>query len=285
MYGITTNYASTAALRNLQSINAQLDKTQTRIASGLRIASAKDGAAAWSAATTVRAEVSKYDAIRDGLGYFKAAADTASTAAQSIVDALNTIKQGVANYQATSDTDEQAAIMSSISGAQATIKAALAASKTDGKDWLSNAAAISFNVGVNSAGAFVTDGFTTAVDLDDTLTNVDATGGGSGKFITNFLAADITASASSLNTALDTAIGDATTIAVGLGAMAERIDSHSTFLKTISDIKNSALSSLVDANMEEESTKLSALQVQQSLATQALQISNASSQNILRLFQ
>ena len=42
---------------------------------------------------------------------------------------------------------------------------------------------------------------------------------------------------------------------------------------------------LVDADMNEESTKLQALQVQQQLGIQALSIANSSSQSILRLFQ
>jgi flagellin len=42
---------------------------------------------------------------------------------------------------------------------------------------------------------------------------------------------------------------------------------------------------LVDANMEEESTKLQALQVQQQLGIQALSIANSTSQNILSLFR
>jgi flagellin len=42
---------------------------------------------------------------------------------------------------------------------------------------------------------------------------------------------------------------------------------------------------LVDADMEEESTRLQALQVQQQLGIQALSIANAASQQILRLFK
>ncbi|MBB6167626.1 flagellin-like hook-associated protein FlgL, partial [Chelatococcus composti] len=41
----------------------------------------------------------------------------------------------------------------------------------------------------------------------------------------------------------------------------------------------------VDANMEEESTKLQALQVQQQLGIQALSIANSSMQNVLSLFR
>ena len=42
---------------------------------------------------------------------------------------------------------------------------------------------------------------------------------------------------------------------------------------------------LVDADLNEESTKLQALQAQQQLGIQALSIANANSQNILSLFR
>ncbi|MEF2071728.1 flagellin [Consotaella aegiceratis] len=288
MYGITTNYASTAALRNLQSINKSLETTQGRIASGLKVASAKDGAAAWSAATAIRSEISTYGTLIDDLDYYSAAADTAATAAESIVDALNDIKTALTNYQNTSDTDEQDAYVDEIEAAQDTIIAALAASTTDSVDWLSNTTAISFNTGVDSSGGLLTDGYTPGVDLDDVLTNT-AIGGTNSltTFITTFTSSDMSSSSKidDIEDAIDTAITNATSIATGLGAMADRIDSHETFLQAIYDIKESALSTLVDADMEEESAKLSALEVQQQLAITALQISNSSSQNILALFQ
>lgn len=45
------------------------------------------------------------------------------------------------------------------------------------------------------------------------------------------------------------------------------------------------LGALVDADMNEESTKLQALQVQQQLGVQSLSIANQNSQNILSLFK
>ena len=42
---------------------------------------------------------------------------------------------------------------------------------------------------------------------------------------------------------------------------------------------------LVDADMNEESTKLKALQTQQQLGIQALSIANSNSDNILQLFR
>ncbi len=45
------------------------------------------------------------------------------------------------------------------------------------------------------------------------------------------------------------------------------------------------IGSLVDANMEEASARLQALQVQQQLGTQALSIANKAPQNLLSLFR
>ena len=56
-------------------------------------------------------------------------------------------------------------------------------------------------------------------------------------------------------------------------------------MKALQDANTTAVGALVDANMEEESTKLKALQTQQQLAVQSLSIANASTQNILTLFR
>ncbi len=61
--------------------------------------------------------------------------------------------------------------------------------------------------------------------------------------------------------------------------------SRPTSSASLSDSIDSGIGRLVDANMEEESSKLSALQTQQQLAIQSLSIANSSSQNILSLFR
>jgi flagellin len=51
------------------------------------------------------------------------------------------------------------------------------------------------------------------------------------------------------------------------------------------DAIDRGIGQLVDADMNEESTRLQALQVKQQLGIQALSIANSSSQSILSLFQ
>jgi flagellin len=76
-----------------------------------------------------------------------------------------------------------------------------------------------------------------------------------------------------------------TSASTELGALTRRIESQENFVKALMDANTKAVGNLVDANMEEESTRLKALQTQQQLAVQSLSIANANSQNILLLFR
>lgn len=70
-----------------------------------------------------------------------------------------------------------------------------------------------------------------------------------------------------------------------LGSTSTRLESQQSFASSLIDLNDSSIGALVDADMEEESTRLKALQTQQSLAIQSLSIANSSSQNVLQLFQ
>src|SRR5690606_2721724 len=65
-----------------------------------------------------------------------------------------------------------------------------------------------------------------------------------------------------------------TSAASSLGAIKSRIDMQNDFVSNLMDAIDRGVSQLVDADMEEESTKLQALQVQQQLGIQALSIAN-----------
>ncbi|KQQ79759.1 flagellin [Aureimonas sp. Leaf324] len=76
-----------------------------------------------------------------------------------------------------------------------------------------------------------------------------------------------------------------TSAASNMGSVAARIESQKTFVSTLMDTIDKGVSGLVDADMNEESTKLQALQVKQQLGVQALSIANQSAQNVLSLFR
>ncbi|MGF9691955.1 flagellin [Rhizobium sp. 0TCS1.26] len=70
-----------------------------------------------------------------------------------------------------------------------------------------------------------------------------------------------------------------------LGSLQSRIGMQSDFAERLTDSLERGIGKLVDADMNEASTRLKALQTQQQLGVQALSIANAANQNILQLLQ
>ncbi len=90
------------------------------------------------------------------------------------------------------------------------------------------------------------------------------------------------------NAALDnveTLIQNSIDAAANFGSAEARIETQSNFVGKLMDSLKMGMSTLVDADMEEASARLQALQVQQQLATQSLSIANQAPQNILALFR
>jgi flagellin len=85
--------------------------------------------------------------------------------------------------------------------------------------------------------------------------------------------------------AIETMITNSIDAAASLGSAQGRIGKQADFMGALVDAFTSGIGSLVDANMEETSARLQALQVQQQLATQSLSIANQAPQSILSLFR
>jgi len=73
--------------------------------------------------------------------------------------------------------------------------------------------------------------------------------------------------------------------AAEFGSSEQRIETQSDFIGKLTDALKTGIGALVDADMEEASARLQALQVQQQLGTQSLSIANQQPQNILALFR
>ncbi|TLX17019.1 flagellin [Rhizobium sp. MHM7A] len=70
-----------------------------------------------------------------------------------------------------------------------------------------------------------------------------------------------------------------------LGAVKSRLEMQESYNRAVIDSVQRGVGRLVDADMDEASTRLMALQAQQQLSMQALNIANASAENILQLFR
>ena len=84
---------------------------------------------------------------------------------------------------------------------------------------------------------------------------------------------------------IETLIQTSIDAAASFGSSQNRITTQKDFISKLSDSLTIGIGTLVDADLEEASARLQALQVQQQLGTQALSIANQAPQSVLALFR
>ncbi|QFY59078.1 flagellin [Rhizobium grahamii] len=295
MTSILTNTSAMAALQTLRSVNSSLSDTQSAVSSGLRVGKASDNAAYWSIATTMKSDNKALSAVSDALGMGAAKLDTAYTAVDSSIDLVGEIK---AKLVAASEKGvDKTKLQDEITQLQAQLYSVAQSASFNGENWVNNAGGTvsvvsSFVRGTNGTVSIKTTDY--SLGATNTLFNgstaggiLGATGTASSKSIYGFtIGANTTqGDIDNLLTDVETALKNMTTLGSQLGSLQTRVDIQTDFVSSLSDSIDSGIGRLVDADMEEESSKLTALQTQQSLAIQSLSIANSSSQNILQLFR
>ncbi|WP_435256949.1 flagellin [Thioclava sp. FR2] len=138
------------------------------------------------------------------------------------------------------------------------------------------------NSGANP-GVKITNGTTTGITTTTTLTTGGTAGGG--LEILRDIDVSTSAGAEAALVAIEGLTQTAIQAAADFGTSQKRIDVQKDFVSSLVDSLRSGIGSMVDANMEEASARLQALQVQQQLATQSLSIANQAPQSILSLFR
>ncbi|KAB2694538.1 flagellin N-terminal helical domain-containing protein [Brucella haematophila] len=294
MASILTNSSALTALQTLASTNKALETTQNRISTGLRIGEASDNASYWSIATSMKSDNKANSAVQDALGLGAGKVDTAYTAINDIKDQVDKMKTLLISAQGASLEDQQK-ISTEITAIQGQIKSSATNANYAGANLLVNDGAATEDLKVvasyNRVGTDVTIDTVDVAAADVQVLDTAGTGGIVGGLLasTFFDTTGTTAlDSAAIKTALEsveTALGKLTTGAATLGAAKSRIETQTSFISKLSDSVEKGVGQLVDADMNAESARLSALQTQQQLGIQALSIANSSSQSILSLFR
>lgn len=315
------------ALQSLRQTNNALQTTQSRISTGFRVAEAKDNAAYWSIATTMRSDNKALSTVQDALGLGASRIDTAYTAMNSVVEVVDEIKQKVLAAIGASESDKSK-IQTEISTLQEQLKFIADAATFSGTNWLS-VDTTSDPVPGTAPNAQIVSAFNRASNGDITIGTIDinvqsiklydagataevekglleglrlgTTGlrdntatvavGGTPAATDGYAVASLTvvgftdAQLQEMLTVVDASLADLTDAATTIGAAKKRIDIQKDFTQSLMDSIDRGVGQLVDADMNLESTRLQALQVQQQLGIQALSIANSNAQSILSLFQ
>lgn len=402
MSSILTNNSAMVALQTLKSINSGLSQTQSQIATGKNVASAKDNSAVWAISKVMESDVQGFKAISDSLSLGESTVAVARQASETVTDLLTQMKgkivaaqednvdRGKINDDVTALKDQIASVVGAAQfnglnlvngGGNATVLSSLdrdgagnvtASSITvtaqdlsqggytandifsgssTGSSGSGDAVAFALDLGggneqveiaenglafaagdkvaltvggetvsytvtaddaaatttadvvalalkskvdnLNIAGLTVdydsgtpgTLDFTNAgaVDLSVSgqFTNAGSGGLGAMAGINVSTAGGATAALAAVETLIDTTIE----AAAAFGSVEGRISTQADFISNLTDSLTSGIGAMVDADMEEASARLQALQVQQQLGVQALSIANQAPQSLLSLFR
>ncbi|MFC0687181.1 flagellin [Novosphingobium clariflavum] len=276
-FSVNTNAGAMAALQSLNATNRSMETTQSRINTGLNVASTKDDSAKYTVAQTLRGDQGGLTAVTSSLNNAKSVVDVAVSGAEQISDLINDMKSKA--YEAASATDSGTleALQKDYDGLKSQIDSIISSSDFNGVNLL------------DSSGGSVSSLQT--LDTGNLLTvssvNIGGLSGGSATLSSLSGSSDLasaTAAASTVDN-LD-ALSDALNTQLStLGAKSRQIDGQLEFTSNLSDVIETGIGNLVDADLAKESAKLQALQVQQQLGVQALSIANQAPQTILSLFR
>ena len=319
MASIMTNTSAMTALQTLRRVTDDLATTQDRISTGLKVNNAKDNAAYWSIATTMRSDNKVLSTVQDALGLGASRIDTAYTSMENALELVDEIKQKVLAAIGMSE-DNKEKIQSEISAYQAQLRSIARTANFSGVNWLyvdglsedriisaftrdqdgaillgsidvnvdaiklyDEAATTNTTMGILEGLRLGTTGERNNTAVDPTPGTVAATDGYAVDTLDVFGFDD--EQIRQMLTVVDITLAEMTEAATAIGSIKRRIDIQKDYTSKLMDSIDRGVGQLVDADMNRESTRLQALQVQQQLGIQSLSIANSNAQNILLLFQ
>ncbi|MBB4098861.1 flagellin [Sphingomonas kyeonggiensis] len=282
-FSVNTNVGAMAALQSLNETNKGLSQVQSRINTGLKVASTKDDSASYTIAQGLRGDMGGLNAVSSSLSRAKSVTDVAVAGAEQISDVVNQMKAKA--YQAADagiDTATRDALNSDFVALRDQITTIVKSSDFNGTNLLKAGG------GTVTALQSLQDSNSASTTWDPDSLSVANQGldlGGSTVTIASGATISTQATAQAMIDTITTTQGNLKTSLSTLGAASRKIDAQSTFTSKLSDVIEGGIGNLVDADLAKESAKLQALQVKQQLGVQALSIANQAPSTITSLFR
>lgn len=273
-FSVNTNASAFVALQSLNKTNRDLETTQARINTGLKVGSAKDNAAVFAIAQNLRGDIAGLNAVKNSLDRAISTVDVAVAAGEAVADLLTELKEKAVSAKDT--------------GLDTTSRDALNDEFTELRDQITtiveNAEFNGTNI-VDSSGSDVTAITDASGDNTISIAGQDLTLGGAIITLTSTAEISSAALASAAVTTISASSDNLNTALSALGAGATRLEIQRDFVNKLSDTIEVGIGNLVDADLAKESANLQALQVKQQLGLEALSIANQSPGAVLGLFQ
>jgi flagellin len=273
---VNTNTGAMVALQNLNATNAQLQTTQNRINTGLKVASAKDDGATYAIAQNQRATSNSLNAVMDSLSRSQSTIDVALSAGDSIDDLLSQMKEkALAASDTTLDTASRAAMNTEFSSLRDQITKVVTNADFNGANMLKSGGT-TIKALANADGTSVLTVAAEDLSLGGTVL---------GTSLGAHASIGTQTTATKMISTLTTAIASVGAALGKLGTGSTALDTHKTFISKLQDSLDAGVGNLVDADLAKESATLQSLQTKQQLGIQALSIANQSSSTLLSLFR
>jgi flagellin len=318
---ISTSYIQ-SALQTLLFVNDSLDETQKRTSSGYSIGSPSDNASYWSVANSMTSDTKILSSVSDALSLGASKVDAAYSAVSSSIDIVNQIMSHLTT--AKEDGVDKTTVNQTISGLKSNLTSLIKSASFGSDNWLYNTSSAEagtksvpayFQRSVTGAVSlsYVTFDATNSSlvdtadasrglltgDIDAAALSSDGSASPARYYYLLDAGSTIGATGTPIELTEDTTSAQVddmisvmssiqqrlTTLGATLGTMSNRIDTQTSFVENLSDVFDESVSRLIDADMEEESTKLSAYQAKQDLSSQILGMANSHLQSLATLFR
>lgn len=266
---ISLSSGMSANLLSLQNTATSVGQTQERLSSGKKVNSALDNPLSYFASQALNSRAKDLTALKDGMGQAIQTIKAANTGVTGILTLISTA-QGLAQAARTSTGTDLTNLVTQYSAIQTQI---------------TNLAADSGYQGTN----LLTAGVSLSVQFNETATNslgLAGIGSSSGCLGLSSAAgswatgANIDTDVAKLTAATNTLRGTASTLSSNLSVITTRQDFTTNLVNTLT----TGADELVNADMNQESANMLALQTRQSLGISALSLSSQANQSILKLF-
>jgi flagellin len=271
---VQNNSSALLALQNLNRNNDQLSQIQDQISTRLLVGQPKDNPAVWATAQGQQVSIDGLSAVTTSLNRAASISDTALSAGQSVLDLLNQMKQEALSGQDSQlPTSSRQSLNTDFAGLLGRLATTISSASFDGANLLDGSSGDLRFLATADATQMVT------------LPAKDLSLGGSIITLTSTTTISTTAAASAVMAQIDAAISAVNSALTDIGDQSKLITAHGQLVTNLQNVLQVGRGDLIDANTEADSARLAALQVQQQLSTQSLNIANAMPNILLSLFK
>jgi len=267
----------TAAVRSnlltLQRTSGLIERTQDRLSSGLKVASAIDGASEFFTSRALNNRAADFQALRGDIDLAVSTVNAAVDGIDAITELVEQAKGLANNAKATGDTSERSTLAVQFNDILGQI------------DDLANDASFNGTNLLQASPDNLTVEFNEDGTSDLTISGLDSTTAASGLNVANAAnnfgaTANIDTALTAVNSALTEFRANASTLGSNASVLQTRLNFSDNLINTLED----GAGKLTLADLNEESANLLALQTRQQLGINSLALASQSERSILALF-